>query len=131
MSGNWGMRSSGGGGRCALYSLYISVRNVFSDLSKITARWVGRSSGFISLSSFHSMAQKPYTALTCVPSAVRGSNLIAWYARKMKPEPSTRNTWSPFLTARDAAFGGAGTAVFVLGLDFAEAGMCGMWARSG
>ncbi len=41
ISGNCGIRSSGGGGRCALYSLYISVRNVFSDLSKMTARWVG------------------------------------------------------------------------------------------
>ncbi len=58
------MRSSGGAERFALYSVYISVRKVFSDLSNTTARWVGLSSGFISWRSFHSMLQKPSTALT-------------------------------------------------------------------
>src|SRR5262244_1989146 len=55
----------------ALYSAYISVRNVLSDLSNTTARWVGRSSGFMSRKSFHSMLQKPSTALTCRPSDLR------------------------------------------------------------
>ncbi len=35
------------------------VRKVFSDLSNTIARWVGRSSGFMSRRSFHSMLQKP------------------------------------------------------------------------
>ena len=51
----------------------MSVRKVFSDLSKTTARWVGRSSGFMSRNSFHSMLQKPSTALTCSPSDLRVS----------------------------------------------------------
>ena len=45
-----------------------SLRNVFSDLSNTTARWVGRSCGFMSRISFHNMLQKPSTALTCSPS---------------------------------------------------------------
>ena len=77
-SGNCGMRSSGAAERFALYSVYISVRNVFSDLSNTTARWVGRLSGGISRSSFHSMLQKPSTALTCSPSDLRVSGGSAW-----------------------------------------------------
>ena len=43
ISGNCGTRSSGGGGRCALYWSYISLRNVCSDASRITAMCVGPS----------------------------------------------------------------------------------------
>ena len=35
--------SGGGGGRCALYWSYISLRKVCSDASRITAMWVGPS----------------------------------------------------------------------------------------
>jgi hypothetical protein len=37
------------------------------------ARWVGRLSGGMSRNSFHSMLQKPSTALTCKPSDLRFS----------------------------------------------------------
>ena len=43
ISGNCGTSSGGGGGRFALYWSYIWLRNVLSDASRITARWVGPS----------------------------------------------------------------------------------------
>lgn len=43
-----------------------------------------------SFRSFHNMLQKPETALTGSPSDLRFSGGMAWNARKMKPEPSTR-----------------------------------------
>jgi hypothetical protein len=41
----------------------------------------------------------------------------------MYPEPSTRNTWSPFLRGREDAFGGTDAGVAALALDLAGAGM--------
>ncbi len=54
------------------------LRKVISDLSKTIARWVGRLSGGMSRNSFHSMLQKPSTALTCSPSDLRFSGGNAW-----------------------------------------------------
>ena len=56
ISGNCGTRSSGGGGRCALYWSYISLRCVCSDASRITAMWVGPSALLSPSASFHSIA---------------------------------------------------------------------------
>src|SRR5881275_1329636 len=42
ISGNCGTKSSGGGGRCALYWSYIALRNVDSELSRMTAVSVGQ-----------------------------------------------------------------------------------------
>jgi hypothetical protein len=55
ISGNCGTRSSGGGGRLALYWSYIWLRNVDSDLSRMTAMWVGPSALLSPSASFHSM----------------------------------------------------------------------------
>ena len=55
ISGNCGTRSSGGGGRCALYWSYISLRWVCSDASRMTAMCVGPSARESSPASFHSM----------------------------------------------------------------------------
>ncbi|MCY1503895.1 hypothetical protein D9M68_380430 [compost metagenome] len=59
----------------------------------MTAKWVGVTPTEVSrasVSSFHNMLQKPDTALTGRPSDLRLSGGMAWNARKMNPEPSTR-----------------------------------------
>ena len=43
VKGNWGIKSSGVGGRLALYLSYISLRKVLPEWSKITATCVGAS----------------------------------------------------------------------------------------
>ena len=50
------------------------MRKVFSEWSKMTARWVGASGAdFMSTISFHNMLQKPDTAPTGRPSDLRVS----------------------------------------------------------
>ena len=44
MSGTWPLKGAGVASRVPLYSAYSSVRKVWSDTSKATARCVGRSS---------------------------------------------------------------------------------------
>ena len=55
ISGNCGTSSGGGGGRFALYWSYIWLRNVLSDASRMTARWVGPSALLRPSASFQSM----------------------------------------------------------------------------
>ncbi len=54
-SGNWGVRSSGGGPRVALYSANISARFALASSSNATARCVG----FPSRMARSSMVVKP------------------------------------------------------------------------
>src|SRR3546814_7321072 len=74
----------------------------------MTAKWVGVTPTEVSrasVSSFHSMLQKPDTAPIGNPSDLRVSGGSAWKALKMKPEPSTRKRWSPFFMGYGIAWG--------------------------
>ena len=55
ISGNCGTSSGGGGGRFALYWSYIWLRNVLSEASRMTARWVGPSALLRLSASFQSI----------------------------------------------------------------------------
>ncbi len=59
ISGNWLANRSGGASRCALYSAYLSLRNVGPRTSHATAI----ASGSSSPSSLMSIEVKPKTAL--------------------------------------------------------------------
>ncbi len=61
--GNWATSDSGISGRFALYSVYISLRKVFSGLSKATATCVGSCRS----SMFRIVFIKPKTALVSSP----------------------------------------------------------------
>ena len=78
VSGNCGRRSSGRGGRLALYSGKMSLRKVLEPASKITAIWVGAFWLRVVVNSPHSRLQNPATAPTGNPSDLRVSGGKAW-----------------------------------------------------
>jgi len=111
---------------------YISVRKVFSTVEDDSQmRWfvVCRHFG----QDFHSMLQKPSTALTCSPSDLRVSG--AARDRRGKCSRSRRpERGGPLLERRapdSTGHGLFGAALAVLALDFADAGMaeCGLSRR--
>ena len=65
-SGTWPLNSGGVSLRVPLYSGYSRLRNEKREMSKATARWLGRSF----CRSSRSIDRKPWMAFVCCPSVV-------------------------------------------------------------